>query len=79
MTIYGPIIEDFANLITYSNSSWNVVSWLIQSDFRYLHSFTPKNGVKFGNISKIAIFVVMERAIPEGDQATGEALVLIYE
>ena len=31
-------------------------------------------GSKLGNISKIAIFVVMERAIPEGDQATGEAL-----
>ena len=46
----------------------------MQSDFLYLHSFTPKNGIKFGNISKIAIFVVMERAIPEGDQPTGEAL-----
>ena len=49
-------LEDwrFSNLITYSNSSWNVLSDNYESDFRYLHSFTPKNGVKV--ITKIAIF-----------------------
>ena len=56
MQIYDPRIEDFANLITYSNSSWNLLSDIYESDFRYLHSFTPKNGVKFDQYYKNSDF-----------------------
>ena len=59
MPIYDTRVEDFSNLITYSNSSWNVILDLLPSDFRHLHAFTPKNGVKLANITKIAIFAII--------------------
>ena len=80
MPIYDPKIEHFSNLITYSNSSWNVLSDCYESDFRYLKSFTPKNGVKVRQYFKNSDFqqywweCTVGRGIPEGDQATGEAL-----
>ena len=71
MTIYDPRIKDFANVIKYSNSSRNVVSDLLQSDFWYFHSFTPKNRLKFDPIFR---YEGLERAKKPGDMLKPIAL-----
>ena len=44
--------KHFKNLISYLNTSWNVLSDWHGPFFLYLHSFTPKNGCNVGQYFK---------------------------
>ena len=48
MPISNTTAKDFENLISYLNSSWNVLLEWYGQFFLYHHSFAPKNGCKVG-------------------------------
>ena len=52
MPISDTTAKDFENLISYLNSSWNVLSDWHGQFLLYFHSFTPKNGCKVGQYFK---------------------------
>ena len=57
MPVSNTTAKDFENLISYLNSSWNVLSEWHGQFFLYHHSFTPKNGCKVGQYFKNCLIV----------------------